>query len=313
MNRSLVTAAALCALFVGSPTFGASGAAEAPTTPSAPVVKQMEVNGVALAYVEEGSGVPVVFVHGSLSDWRASENLRPAVAAHCRYVSYSRRYHHPNPWPGDGSDYSFQLHEDDLVAFIQALGAGPVHLVGNSYGGSLVVLMALDHPELVKSAVAGEPGAIFPHLIADRPGGKQLLAERAAGLRDMREAARAGDVDRAAELLIDSILGGPGTFRRLPEDRRRRILDNARTMGPVLAQRPPPTISCANLGAIRVPVLAVRGERTTPFYAATTDAFFRCLPPGNREAVIPNAGHAQSAANPAAYAETLLAFLAQHP
>jgi pimeloyl-ACP methyl ester carboxylesterase len=129
----------------------------------------------------------------------------------------------------------------------------------------------------------------------------------------MEEAARAGDMQRAAALLVDSISGQAGAFRKFPEERRRRVLENARTMGPMLAQRPPPRLSCAEIGKMRVPVLVVRGDRTIPFFAMTTDAFFRCLPPGNREAFIPNAGHIHFAANPAAFTETLLVFLALHP
>jgi hypothetical protein len=49
-----------------------------------------------------------------------------------------------DPWPGDGSDYFFQFHAADLVAFIQGLDAGPVHLVDTSYGGFLVTLVALE-------------------------------------------------------------------------------------------------------------------------------------------------------------------------
>ncbi len=45
-------------------------------------VKQMRVNGVDLAYVEEGRGETVVFVHGAFGDWRNWERLRPAIAAH---------------------------------------------------------------------------------------------------------------------------------------------------------------------------------------------------------------------------------------
>jgi hypothetical protein len=37
---------------------------------SAPLTKVIEANGVRLSYVEEGSGEPIVFVHGAFSDLR---------------------------------------------------------------------------------------------------------------------------------------------------------------------------------------------------------------------------------------------------
>lgn len=313
MHRLFASFAAAALLLLGHQARGASPAAAAPPAVEPAPSGQLKANGVELAYVEQGSGAPVVFVHGALGDWRTFEVVRPAISAHHRYVAYSRRYHYPNPWPGDGSDYSFQLHEADLVALIEALGAGPVHLVGSSYGAGVVLLAAIDHPELVRSAVLAEPGSLFPELIAGRPGGAALLAARAAEVREMREAARAGDLERSAALLVDSVSGAPGTFGKLPGQRRRRLMDNVRTMGPLLLQRPPPTLTCAAIGAIHVPVLVVRGEKTTPFYAATTDALVRCLPPGISQAVIPNAGHVQYVANPKAFTDAVLGFIELHP
>ena len=280
-----------------------------PATCAEPALKQISASGVDLAYVDQGSGEPVVFVHGACGDWRTFDLLRPEIAAHHRYVAYSRRYHWPNPWPGDGSDYSYQLHEADLVAFIEALQAGPVHLVGNSYGGGVVLLVALHHPELVRCAVANEPGSLFPHLIEGRGRADEILAERARSWGEMREAAQPGGTDRAAELLFDWISGQAGALTGLPDERRRRWLQNARTVGPQLMQTAPPKLSCATINAIRVPVLVLRGERTIPFYVSTNEALFACLPPGHRAASIPMAGHLSYAENPRAYTDALLDFL----
>ena len=51
-----------------------------------------DVNGARLAYVEEGSGSPVVLVHGSLSDLRTWERTRSLLAKHYRVIAYSQRY-----------------------------------------------------------------------------------------------------------------------------------------------------------------------------------------------------------------------------
>jgi len=271
----------------------------------------MKANGAELAYVEQGTGTPVVFVHGTLGDWRTLDALRPAVAKRWRYVAYSRRYHQPNQWTGDASDYSYQLHEGDLVAFIQGLGAGPVHLVGHSYGALVVLLVAMDHPEMLKSAVIAEPPV--NELIADRPGAGPLVAERSRVQAEALAAARSGDDRRAAEVFIDWVAGTPGAFWKLTEDRRGRFLENVRTIGPQMAQPPPPPISCPLVGTVPIPVLVIRGERTNPYFAAVTDALLSCLPAGTERSVIPAAGHATYAANPAALTESVLGFLARHP
>jgi hypothetical protein len=36
-----------------------------------PASKEAEVNGITMSYVEEGTGEPVVFLHGAASDARA--------------------------------------------------------------------------------------------------------------------------------------------------------------------------------------------------------------------------------------------------
>src|SRR5258706_15439364 len=121
-----------------------------------PRVKQMSVNGTNLAYVEEGQGEVVLFIHGANGDWRTWDELRPLIATRYRFVSISRRYHQPNPWSGDGKDYSVQLHVNDVVAFINALGVGKVHLVGGSYGGIVALYVALQRPDPLWGVTARE-------------------------------------------------------------------------------------------------------------------------------------------------------------
>ena len=115
---------------------------------SAPQLRQARVNGVDLPYVEQGQGVPVVFVHGSMTDYRIWEAQRPAVASRHRYIAYTQRYFGSQPWPDDGKQFSQATHAADLIAFIETLNAGPVHVVAWSYGGSVATLAASRRPEL---------------------------------------------------------------------------------------------------------------------------------------------------------------------
>src|SRR5512134_1188202 len=62
------------------------------TATSGPLTKDIEVNGVRLAYVEEGSGETIVFIHGAVSDLRTWDVIREEVAKKYRFVAYTQRY-----------------------------------------------------------------------------------------------------------------------------------------------------------------------------------------------------------------------------
>ena len=93
----------------------------------------------------------MVLVHGTLEDYRTWDGQLEAFSKGYRLISYSRRYHYPNEWPKDATDFSVTLHARDLAAFIKALNLPPVHLVGHSYGAFIALLVARDHPEVIRS------------------------------------------------------------------------------------------------------------------------------------------------------------------
>lgn len=114
--------------------------------PAPVALKHVEVNGVNITYTEQGSGVPVVFVHGSMTDRRIWEAQRPDIASRYRYIAYDQRYFGMAPWRDDGKNFNQMTYAADLVAFIQSLKTGPVHVVAWSYGGSVATLAASQHP-----------------------------------------------------------------------------------------------------------------------------------------------------------------------
>lgn len=76
--------------------------------------------------------------------------VRPDLRGHGRSTSS------PAPW-------SFEELVDDLAEFIQELGAGKVHLLGEASGGMLAIGLAALHPNLVKSLITSStPQRIDP-------------------------------------------------------------------------------------------------------------------------------------------------------
>jgi pimeloyl-ACP methyl ester carboxylesterase len=271
-------------------------------------MRQMSVNGVELSYIEQGTGTPVVFVHGAWIDLRFWEPQREAIARQHRFIAYNQRYHGTTPWPDDGKQYSAATHAADLTAFIRKLNAGPVHLVGLSYGGLVTVLVASDHPELVRSLTLAEPA--LGALLADLPEAKPALDDRNKGMAPVVAAVKAGDSVQGVKLFFDWVNNqGPGAFDKQPESLRQLILDNARTV-PLFVSAPPPAVSCATLGSVKAPTLVVGGEQSRRFYFLINEAVVRCIS-GSRPVIVPMATHPLPYQNPAAFNEALLQFLAR--
>jgi pimeloyl-ACP methyl ester carboxylesterase len=271
--------------------------------------RQVLVNGVDLTYLEQGTGVPVVFVHGSFSDLRFWEPQRQAIAQRYRFIALTQRYFGTTPWPDDGKHYSDTTHAADLAAFLRQINAGPVHLVGISYGGIVATLVALEHPDLLRSLTVLEPGLVS--LLADVPEAKPEIEERRKAFQLIATAAKTGETVQATKLLFEWVNNeGAGAFDKQPETVRQMFLDNARTVPLALSAPRAPAVTCATLGGMKAPTLVAGGERTRRYYSLINAIVVRCIP-DSRLVSIPKATHPMSIQNPAAFNEALLRFLAQ--
>jgi len=268
-------------------------------------VRQIGVNGVSLTYREQGHGAPVVFVHGYISDYRVWEGQRKAVAMCYRYIAPSQRYFGPDPWKDSGEKFSFATHVDDLAVFIRGLNAGPVHVVGWSYGAALGLALAVQHPEWVKSLFAYEPGNST--FVTDPQDARVIAEDREEMIAPAVTASKAGDLPGAVRFVFDGANGQAGLFDVLAPSVRATFLDNARTIPLLFGSPPPLPLSCAQLGQIKLPVAIARGELTRPFYRIVADTASRCIP-GARHVVLHNGMHAAPVLTPETFNEALLDF-----
>ncbi|HEV8265382.1 MAG TPA: alpha/beta hydrolase [Gemmatimonadales bacterium] len=290
-----------------------SPAAAPPSAAATAPLHAARVNGTTLAYRLVGdSGTPVVFVHGSLGNLRDWDNQVAAFARTHRVLVYSRRYHPPNPLQIDDQTYSPMLHADDLAALLLALQLAPAHVVGSSYGAYTALVLAREHPELVRSVVLGEP-PIMPLLTGTEEGDAIRRAFFANTLDPARAAFTRGDSVAALRLYVDGVRG-TRSFDNLPPEARARIVAHSFEMRrEMLANREQymPPLPCGELGRIHTPVLLLSAERSTRLFHVITAELARCLR-SDTTATIPGATHAMHQTNPAYYNQIVLRYLATH-
>lgn len=128
----------------------------------------IEIDSTRLEYVAQGSGEPVVFVHGGLSDLRFWELQVEAFADRYRTGAYSFRHYHPNSPVEAGAQITHEMLVDDLATLLERLNIASAHLVGQSSGGFVSLLLARNRPDLVRTLTLAEP-PILPLLGLDVP------------------------------------------------------------------------------------------------------------------------------------------------
>ncbi len=263
----------------------------------APQIKQASVNGATLVYQEQGHGAPVVFIHGCCTDYRAWDAQRLAIAPNYRFIALNMRYFGTAPWPDDESQYSQQTDADDIAAFIRGLNAGPVDLVGWSYSGPIVMLVVLQHPELVHSLTMHEPASLT--YVSDPAIAKAAGEDRMAALGPVIAAAKAGDFAGAARLTPAGVNHQPDFWDTTTPEIRTMFLDNARTWKLALAAPPQPPITCEMLHQIKI----------RSYYHVAAEGAAGCIP-GVQFVTIPGR-HLAIAQQPEAFNAALLQLLAK--
>jgi len=279
----------------------------------------IDVRGVSIYYEEKGVGKPVVFVHGIPTDYRAWGAQVGPFSQGRRMVAVSRRYAFPNERAGDVSDSTVQNNASDIAGLIEKLDAGPVDIVGHSYGGFVSVYLASLHPELVRSLVLVEP-AVSTMLVADQTSGSQvlglLLRSPSVALSGRRfqtqslvpslKALDNGDMGRAVELNVDGIQDMKGAFAMLPETTRKMMLDNAKTIGELRTTFP--RFTAVEAARIKCPTLIVNGEGSALYLRRIGESLRKAIP-GSRREMVPGARHFPNMENPGFFNEKALGFL----
>jgi len=185
--------------------------------------REIVVDGVRLAYDEEGSGPPLLCLHSIAHGARDFAPLRERLRARARVIALD--------WPGhgrSGEDHapaSAERYADVLAAFVEALGLRDLVVLGNSIGGAAALRLAALRPDRVRALVLVDSAGLDDVDATARLVTRAMAAFFAAGARGARW------FPRAFALYYRMVLTGPPSFAQ-----RARIVDAAVEMAPRLAE-----------------------------------------------------------------------------
>lgn len=269
---------------------------------------EIAVGEALLTYEEAGSGPVVLFLHGAVSDHRVWGGIRDRVAERHRFVAYDQRYFGPAEWPDEAAGFSVATHAQDLAAVIDALDAGPVHLVTWSYGGLVGLHAAMRFPEKFRSITHFEPTVSSLH--SGLSGERAAIAQKFSAFGPMAEALQAGKKEDAVRRLIEAAFRlEPGEAETHSDLAQQMWDDNARTLTPFLeAVAAVEPIDCDGLARIEVPTLVMQGSDAYVLDAMMADEVVRCQP-NAAGSVLEGTNHGGPVQDRAAFIDAVLSFV----
>ncbi len=129
-------------------------------------------HGMEMHYVDEGSGEPVVMVHGDPTWGFLYRNFIPLLSQRYRCIVPDQMGMGKSAVPQERSLYRLEQHRANLEALLLDLNLHDITLVLHDWGGPVGLGFATRHPERIKRLVlmntwafAPWPGGPFPRLL----------------------------------------------------------------------------------------------------------------------------------------------------
>lgn len=246
----------------------------------------IELGEVGMYYRERGAGRPLILVHAGIADGRMWEPQLERLSVRYRVVVPDLRGFGRTPMAEASFSYA-----EDLARLCAALDIDTAAFVGASMGGTAVIDLALEKPDLVECLVS----------IGGDPSGYEMTdPETIAGWAAARDAFERGDLAETARIESDMWFVGQGRARadadpdslRLVVEMLLRSYEN-----PNGQEVDPPRLAIDNLGAISQESLLLVGEFDRSDMASAT-AMMADQIPSVSVFHIPDTGHLPSLESP---------------
>jgi len=243
-------------------------------------VPYLQLGDLAHYYAVHGAGEPVLLLHGGYCSAETWQSQVDALSAHYQVHTPER------PGHGRTADREGRFTYSDMVvdtlAYLDAQGIASAHVVGFSDGAIVGLLLAMTHPQRVRSLVSIsanlDPGGLVDDSEEDEPESDQSEEDP----EDEAYARLSPDGPAHASVVLSKLMQ---------------------------LWRSEPAIEAAALAGIAAPTLIMAGDRDT-IRPEHTALIARSIP-GAQLRIMPDAGHMVLRDQPDAVNQLLTEFLAE--
>jgi len=259
------------------------------------------IDGIRFYSESHGEGTPVVLVHGSWGDHHNWDRVVPGLARAFRTLTYDRRGHSQSERPT--SQGSIDEDVADLALLIRAQQVAPAHIVGNSFGASIVLKLAAARPDLFASLIVHEPPLLG--LLGNDP----RLASVQQRIEAVIATLQSGRTELGAQQFVDTVALGPGMWETLPPEMQQTFVFNAPTWLDEMSEQGAFLLDVGGLAAFDRPALISRGDQSPPFFGSILDKIGEILP-HVRQHTFNGAGHLPHLTHPDDFVSIVGGFIA---
>jgi pimeloyl-ACP methyl ester carboxylesterase len=262
----------------------------------------VQTDDIETYYEVSGSGPPIIFIHGALSDHSAAAQQLKAFSDTYTAIAYDLRGHGNTTNP-QHAPYSIDLLAEDLRAFIAEMDLERPVLCGVSMGGMIAQVYASRYP-------TGLSGLVLADTFSPAFLGRRDRIERVTLVTATAGLIRFVGYNRAKGLLL-------WFGRNLERNRTTSLrpdafpdMDTADAVNALEAVAHFHT-TAINLSSIAVPTLILYGEHETSIISRHAPRLSAEIPDSTVQEV-PDAGHASPWDNPEFFTSTVRTFLTNH-
>jgi pimeloyl-ACP methyl ester carboxylesterase len=172
-----------------------------------------DAKGVKIHFLIEGTGEPVVLIHGLDSSARVNWQMPGTIDALARdhqVIAVDLPGYGESDKPADPAAYGEQW-VDDVILLLNHLNIRKAHIVGYSMGGMVALKLIAEHPDRVISGTLGGAGWLREDSILQ----KIWTHMRTLGARSITELALTADQLKAIRIPVEILVGDRDPMKKL--------------------------------------------------------------------------------------------------